>query len=219
MLSAALCDHSQPTGTVITQSFVSQGRGISYEVFGSGPASATVIVHGASGPAVMGYRTQAAFFASHGYRTLLVHYYDASRSRTPNTVNYTAWANAVSALVAILRRFDPQQSIYVVGYSLGASVALAAGSQQLPVSAVAEWYGSLPGAFFHSLKGMPPLLILHGQHDQNVQVTNARQLIRLCSMAGFTCASHIYPDEGHGFTGKALADADARTLAFFAAHP
>jgi dienelactone hydrolase len=108
--------------------------------------------------------------------------------------------------------------IYLVSYSLGASVALAAGSQRASVGAIADWYGSLPDSFFRSLKGMPPLLILHGQRDIIIPVSNARQLIRLCELAHFTCESHIYADEGHGFLGKALADADARTLAFFAKH-
>jgi carboxymethylenebutenolidase len=124
----------------------------------------------------------------------------------------------VRDLVATVRQAHPDEKIYLAGYSLGASVALAAGSQTLPVAAIAEWYGSLPDTFFRNLKGMPPLLILHGERDANVPVINARQLIRLCGMAHFTCESHIYPDQMHGFDEKATADADARTLAFFAQH-
>ena len=62
------------------------------------------------------------------------------------------------------------------------------------VSAVAEWYGSLPDEFFYQLKGMPPLLILHGQHDDNIPVSNAQQLIQLCRMKNFPCESDIYPN-------------------------
>jgi dienelactone hydrolase len=86
-----------------------------------------------------------------------------------------------------------------MGFSLGASVALSSGSQVIPVDAIAEWYGSLPDVFFFKLKGMPPLLILHGQRDDNIPVVNAQQIIQLCSMKRFTCESHIYPDQGHGF--------------------
>jgi dienelactone hydrolase len=205
--------------TATKESFSSQGRRVTYEVFGSEPANATLILlDGASGPEAPLYRQQAAFFAGHGYRTLLLHYYDATGSKAPVARNYGAWACAVRDLIATVRQSNRDEKVYLVGYSLGASVALATGSQQPPVAAIADWYGSLPDNFFHSLKDMPPLLILHGQRDGNIPVENAQQQIRLCGMAHFACENHIYPDLGHGFFGEAMADADARTLAFFAKH-
>ena len=107
------------------------------------------------------------------------------------------------------------RKIALIGFSLGASVALAAGSQEVPVTAIADWYGSLPDEFFNKLKGMPPLLILHGQLDEVIPIVNAQQLVRLCGMKQFTCESHFYPDQGHGFKGNALDDADKRTIDFF----
>jgi dipeptidyl aminopeptidase/acylaminoacyl peptidase len=95
-------------------------------------------------------------------------------------------------------------------------VALAAGSQVVPVDAIAEWYGSLPDEFFFRLKGMPPLLILHGARDGNIPIVNAKQLIQLCTMKGFACESHIYSDQEHGFVPPAYDDAVKRTLDFFA---
>lgn len=94
-------------------------------------------------------------------------------------------------------------------------MALGAGSQGIPVSAIADWYGSLPDEFFYHFQGMPPLLILHGEEDTNIPVINAQQLIKLCGLKQLTCENHIYPDQGHGFTGKALEDADRRTTDFF----
>ncbi len=208
-----------PAGKVAAERFLSHGREVEYEVFTSGtPIATLILLHGASGPEAQGYRRQAEFFASRGYRTLLLHYYAATGNKAINARNYAAWADAVRDLVTILRQASTNQKIYVVGYSLGASVALAAGSRKLPVTAIAEWYGSLPDEFFRNLKGMPPLLILHGERDANIPVSNAQQLIRLCGMAHFSCASHIYPDQMHGFDEKATVDADARTLTFFAEH-
>ena len=96
-----------------------------------------------------------------------------------------------------------------MGFSLGASVALAAGSQRVPVDAIADWYGSLPDSFFEQRKGMPPLLILHGQQDSTIPIVNAQQLARLCEM-------EHYGGEGHGFSDASLKDADQRTLEFLA---
>jgi dipeptidyl aminopeptidase/acylaminoacyl peptidase len=62
---------------------------------------------------------------------------------------------------------------------------------------------------------MPPLLILHGQHDDNIPVASALQIMQLCRMKSFTCESHIYPDQGHGFQPPAYDDAVKRTLDFF----
>lgn len=166
----------------------------------------------------MDYAAEAALFASHGYRTVLLHYYDATASHSPTDQNYAAWVNAVEDLVDELHRQTPNAKVYLVGYSLGASVALAAGSQRVPTDAIVEWAGSLPDVFFRQLKGMPPLLILHGRRDTNVPVHNAEQLIRLCGIAHFTCEHEIYPDQGHAFAGPALDDAQARTLAFLGAH-
>lgn len=63
---------------------------------------------------------------------------------------------------------------------------------------------------------MPPLLILHGQQDSIIPIVNAQQLARLCEMEHYSCESHLYAGEGHGFSSASLKDADQRTLEFFA---
>jgi dipeptidyl aminopeptidase/acylaminoacyl peptidase len=66
------------------------------------------------------------------------------------------------------------------------------------------------------MKSMPPLLILHGERDTNIPIINAQQLVKLCDIRQLRCDHHFYTDQGHGFYGTALEDADQRTLAFFA---
>jgi carboxymethylenebutenolidase len=198
--------------------FTSEERQVSYEIVGlesSGPL--IIMLHGASGPGVPLYRGLAQYFATKNYTVLFLHYFDAADTFRASDQNYVAWEKAVSDLVGECRK-NPKWSnrkIALLGFSLGASVALAAGSQAIPVNAVAEWYGSLPDEFFFKLKGMPPLLILHGQHDDNIPVANAQQIMQLCRMKSFTCGSHIYPDQGHGFKPPAYDDAVKRTLDFF----
>lgn len=182
-----------------------------YEVFGNGQPL-LILLHGSGGPDMPFYREQAELFASKGYTVFMPHYFDATGSHAPSTEHYQAWVNVVQTL---LSENPTSTQIVLLGYSLGASVALAAGSEKLPVTAIAEWYGSLPDEFFYHMRGMPPLLILHGEHDTNIPVMNAEQLISLCDMKQLTCESHIYPEQGHGFRGDDLQDADQRTLTFF----
>ncbi len=213
-----LCVAEVPALTQKVQHLQSaSGVAVTYEEFGDAASpDCLVLLHGASGPAVLTYRDQARFFASHGYRVLMPHYFDATHSTAPKPQNYAAWAALVTDFAAECRREPATRKVFVIGYSLGASVALAAGSQLPPVDAIAEWYGSLPDDFFYRFKGMPPLLILHGEQDTNIPLGNAEQLIKLCGLQHLRCEHHVYPGQGHGFTGEALGDAEERTLAFLA---
>ncbi|WP_433964741.1 dienelactone hydrolase family protein [Tunturiibacter gelidiferens] len=190
-----------------------------YEIFGGDDPGKPLLIllHGASGPSMGFYRDQAEYFSNNGYTVFLPHYFDATKSSNPTMDNYRAWVNVVKTLLSEqgISVAPAHRRSVLVGYSLGASVALAAGSQGVPVDAIAEWYGSLPDDFFYHLQGMPPLLILHGERDSSIPITNAQQLIKLCGIKQFQCESHIYADQGHGFVGAALKDADSRTLSFF----
>lgn len=196
--------------------FVSNGKTITYEVFaGKAVEDLLIFLHGASGPAVPLYREQAQYFAEQGFTVVYPHYFDTGSSIASDRA-YKVWVQAVVDLTQECRK-NPEWShrkIAVMGLSLGASVALATGSQMVGVDAIVDWYGSLPDEFFLSRKGMPPLLILHGMRDPVIPVINGQQLLRLCGLEHYTCESHFYPDQGHGFTRDALQDADRRTLDF-----
>jgi dienelactone hydrolase len=171
-----------------------------------------ILLHGVSGPSPF-YTQQAEFFAHHGFRVVLPHYLEASHGSAATDEHYEAWVTAIRNVMIAEGRPVPT---VIVGYSLGASIALALGSQGDGPDAIAEFYGSLPDRYFRDLRGMSPLLILHGDRDINIPATNAIQLAKLCSAAQFTCDMHIYPREGHGFTSEVLQDADQRVLQFFA---
>jgi dienelactone hydrolase len=199
--------------------FTFAGKTISVESYGEDlNRPILILLHGSGGPDAPMYRQQARFFADSGYNVLLMHFFDAASSRVPSSDNYRMWGAAVGELVRQCKGRAPgsHRKVGLLGFSLGASVALTVASQRADIDAVVDWYGSLPDESFYRLRGMPPLLILHGALDNNIPVINARQLIRLCEIERFTCDNHIYPDQGHGFQGKALEDADGRTLRFLA---
>ena len=202
--------------------FASGGRTVQYEVFPSARDDdpLLIVLPGTAGAESPFYRSRAQFYAGKGSTALLLHFYDAASSKAPAEATYRAWAAALTDLVQVCASKPgfKGREVFVIGYSLGASVALGAGSQGLPVRGIAEWYGSLPDQFFYAYKSMPPLLILHGGQDGNIPVMNAQQLVRLCGMKHLDCTDHIYPEEGHGFSESALPDAERRTLAFFRDH-
>src|ERR1700761_4693415 len=118
-----------------------QHHAMRYDTFGDPSSPATIIVlHGASGPSIPFYQEQATFFASHGYFVLFPHYFDATADHMPTDANYHAWVQAVTDLLSDQRSSfgNNKRHFGLVGMSMGSSVALAAGSQGMPVQAIAD---------------------------------------------------------------------------------
>jgi dipeptidyl aminopeptidase/acylaminoacyl peptidase len=216
-LSAATAFQAQ-TLPVEYETFVSQGKAVSCAVYGSHEATATIIfLRGASPSDLSLGRLEARFFAERGFRVLLPDYFTATATPQPTAANYRRWAQVVEDIVADLRSSPllRNKKIGLAGQAEGASVALIAGTQRLEVEAIAEWSGLLPNQFFSQVQSMPPLLILHGELDEQVPIFNARQLVRLCQLKDFTCEIQIYAGEGHVFSAHVMDSANQRALAFF----
>lgn len=168
-----------------------------------------VFLHGSAGAEP--YRALAQQWATEGYVVLFPHYYDAASATSPTDAHYGAWVDAVRD--CIKQQALAGKPVVLFGISLGASVALAAGTVLPNVDSVVDWAGSLPDTYFYHLQRLPPLLILHGDDDSNVPVVNARQLFELCRRVGTTCYGTIYRHDGHVFPNH-RDDAKARTRAF-----
>ena len=209
--------HAAPQTKAKILKVTSGDRRVNYEELSTGLETGTIVLlPGASGPGDRYYREQADLLFRQGFTVDILHYYDAADSHTPAAATYRAWINSVIALVHELQSQHALRpsSIAIVGDSLGASIALAAGSENLAVAGIVEWSGDLPDAFYKKLQGMPPLLILHGAKDRNIPVSNAYQLISLCHARSFQCESKIYPSEEHIFGKKALQQAQQSMITF-----
>ena len=214
-LAAALRAQTLP---VEYETFMSQGKPVSCSVYGSRDANATIIFLRGESPSELSLgRLEARFFADHGFRVLLPDYLSATPTAKPTVANYRRWAQVVEDIVADLRSrpLFRNKKIGLAGQSQGASVALIAATRRLEVEAIAEWSGLLPNEFFSQVQAMPPLLILHGEVDEQVPIVNARQLVRLCQLRDFTCEIQIFAGEGHVFAAHVTDSANQRALAFF----
>ena len=207
-LASVLAQAQAPPVEYIT--FSSHGRGISCAVYNTRDATATIIVLEGVSPA--DGVTEAQFFAGHGYRVLVPDYVSAAPSTKLTPANFRRWAQVVDDL---LNTQPHGGKIALAGQSLGASVALIAASNRSGVDAVVEWAGFLPNEFFAQVQTLPPLLIFHGERDEEVPVVNARQLVRLCKLKDLICEAPVYPGEGHVFSASAMESSNLRALNFF----
>jgi dienelactone hydrolase len=218
LLASALHAQNAPTEYA---TFTSHGKPVSCTVYEGHDAVATIILLRGSEPPDLGIaRSQAHFFAEHGFRVLLADYLKTTPTIEPTLANYRRWAQVVEDIVADLhaRPLPRDRKVALVGQSVGATVALLAGSRKMGVDSIAEWSGLVPNQFFSQVQNLAPLIIFHGEKDEQVPLVNARQLVRLCELKDFVCEAGIYPDEGHIFSSKAMDAANQRALIFFRAH-
>ena len=187
-------------------SFKSGGKVIhcdEYRVQNPTKAPAVIVLHGSGGLSSHNFpfAELAKRLSLQGFLILIPHYLDATDGSPANAeIHYEKWIKVTEDSLHYLRaRSDVDKTrIAILGFSLGASIALAAASQGLPVAAMVECSGSLPDDYFHRFRAMPPLLILHNAADPVMPASNAEQLARLCKMRQLSCQVHIGAGREHG---------------------
>ena len=217
-------------------SFSSDNRQIMLERFdpkAAGLHRAVMLVHGGAGPNE-DLRKSGIFEAltAAGYSVFMPHYFDGGGQWTPTSndpkqfITYIRTLNDACRYIAQQSGIDPG-GIGLVGFSLGGYLVLGLAEEErshppvLPspeIKAVVEMYGGMPDFAVDRMTTMPPVLILHGEDDDVVPVSRAHDLEKLLDKKNLPHETKIYPHQGHGFSGDALADANQRTVGFFTAH-
>jgi carboxymethylenebutenolidase len=212
-----------------TESFTSGGKKIQAEVFApasAGKHPAVMLLYGAGGLTQRGdrFRQYGTRLAEHGFVAVLVHYFDTTNSEQAGETNserFPLWWKAVYEGVGFAQHQAAvdKSRIGILGFSLGGYVALAEASQDKRVKAVAEYYGGMSDDFQQRVTHMPPTLILHGDKDSVIPVSQAYDLHKFLRKLGVSSELRIYPRQEHGFDsngdGVAAKDAWQRMLAFF----
>ena len=186
-----------------------------------------IILHGRNGVGEgkrSGTHQAARELARAGYVTLVPHYFGRNvpdpKNGRKNAHSHTVWTRTVIDTVSFATRRDnvnPRQ-IGLLGFSNGSWVALSVAARDRRVRGVVEYYGGYPGWDEIDPARLPPVLILHGDADRVVRVTEADKLEAILQEAGVPYDMHIYPTADHGFRGADREDALKRSLEFFAIH-
>lgn len=207
------------------------GRALTVEVMEPSDAiahPAVIVLHGADGPTRKGdeYRDVCRMLAQNGFVALRPHYFDAGPPPAPgyehlgNPLAHAAWLQAVGSTADYAQALPSvlHSAVGLMGFSLGAYLALAAGAIQQRYGAIVEFFGGLPMMVMGLASSMPPTLILHGGADAIVPVSEAYKVQRLYEQKKFTHEIHVYPGETHNFSDATRASAYARSLYFLKAH-
>ncbi len=215
----------------ITQSqasFESGGKDIRLDCFSpsaNGQRFPAVIgLHG-SGGGHASMADPASLLAEQGFAVYVLHYFDRTGTTEIDGLqtifrHFPVWMKTLWDAVSFVARqpqVDPER-IGLLGFSLGAYLALSASAIDSRIQAVVEFFGGMPKEMKLFARRLCPVLILHGEQDKTVPVEEAYHLQRILEKKQIAYEMHIYPGVGHGFSGETCRDAGLRTLAFFDKH-
>ncbi len=165
-----------------------------------------ILLTGSSGwkPA---YVETAICLGQAGFTTLVVDYLSETGYESPlkfRRRHWPYWQAVVRNAVALLQA-DPSvdgSRLALVGYSLGAFLAVSLACSLPEVKAVVDFFGggsSDDKVLNAQSTGFPPLLILHGDSDRVVPVRHAHSLHDAVVRNGGQVEMQIYHGAGHGF--------------------
>jgi len=204
--------------------FDSGGKAISLDGFvPEGDARrfpAVIGLHG-SGGSYASLTEPAAHLAAQGFAVYIPHYFERTGTseitdKESMVRHFPLWGKALWDAVGHVAgqgQVDPGK-IGLVGFSLGAYLALSVASVDPRIQAVVDFFGGFPKEMKFFMRRLCPTLILHGEADPTVPVEEAHHLQQMLENRGIPYEMHIYPGVGHRFDGETCRDAGQRTLAF-----
>jgi carboxymethylenebutenolidase len=214
----------------ITQSelvFETGGKNIRLDCFlpiGETKFPAIIGLHG-SGGGHASMAEPAGLLAAQGYAVYILHYFERTGTTEIDGLatiarNFPAWMKTLWDAVSFVSRqlsVDPER-IGLLGFSLGAYLALSAAAIDSRVKIVVDYFGGFPKEMKLFMRRFCPVLILHGDQDTTVPVAEAYHLQQMLEKKQIPYEMKIYPGAGHGFSGEIWRDSGLRTLAFLNQH-
>ena len=210
------------------RSFESGGKTIRVDSFV--PANeqahpAVIALHGSTGMAESISDKPASMLAAQGYAVLLLHFFDRSGTvaqPSPQEMHdlFPEWMAAIGDAIGYVGTLNHvvNTQTALVGFSLGAYLALAVGATDARVKAVVDFCGGLPEELHATSPKLPPTLILHGDQDKSVPIAEAYKIKELADKTGSVCEMHVYRGEGHFLSTFSMLDAAQRVQRFLGEH-
>ncbi len=208
--------------------FESGGKRIRLDCFlpnGEGQRFPAIIgLHG-SGGGHASMAEPANLLAAQGYAVYVLHYFERTGTTEIDGLatiarNFPAWMKTLWDAVSFVAgqpSVDPDR-IGLLGFSLGAYLALSAAAVDSRVKIVVDYFGGFPKEMKLFMRRFCPVLILHGEQDATVPVAEAYHLQQMLEKKQIPYEIKIYPGAGHGFSGEIWRDSGLRTLAFLNQH-
>lgn len=193
---------------------------------GPGPHPVVALLHGAHPRRVeRRYTEMGEDLARHGFLTVFVRVYERGRQGRGTRAEWRRSVGDALSYAAALPNADPSR-MGVVGFSLGAFLALEQSPRDPRIAAAVAFYGGITrGQTDLRLEGMPPVLLLHGTADRVVPARRSVEAAEQLRDSGRTADLIVYPAGRHGFCLNSRAseqvlagDAWARALAFLKVH-
>jgi len=204
-------------------SFESGGKTIRLDCFlpsGEGQPFPTVIGLYGFGGGSFSMAEPAGQLAERGFAVYLLHYFDRTgfveQEKSAIVLNFPVWMKTLWDAISFVEQ-QPQvdrERMGLVGFSLGGYLAVCGAAIDPRVKAVVEFFGGMPKEMKLFMRRLCPMLILHGEEDAIIPVSEAHHLREVLEKKNIPHEVRIYPGVGHGFDGEAWKDARMRSLAF-----
>lgn len=192
-----------------------------HEPGGDGKRPAILLLHGSGGNIGFWLDRLAPVLSSAGVALFAPHYFDrtgtqrADFAAITDGVHVPQWLETIDAALAFAAaqpRVDPAR-VALVGISLGAYLSLALAAEfsasseaavRKRIRCIVELSGGLAEPFASmATREFPPTLVLHGEADTVVPVSEARALDARLEALGVAHETRVLRGEGHWFSGGA----------------
>jgi carboxymethylenebutenolidase len=190
-----------------------------YSPSASGAHPAVILIHGSGGP-LRGADPIAQQASNMGINVFVPHYFERTGHdwvyNNQIEPHFLAWLQTLRdavSYVATQPGIDTNR-LALLGFSLGGFLATALAAQDKRISAVVEVAGGLPKHGIPEVEQLPPMLILHGDEDTRVPVTEAHDLEAVLKRLGTPYEKAILKGQGHFFQGMAQFQAMSKIAAF-----
>ena len=162
----------------------------------------------------------ATQLADQGFAVYILHFFDRTGPIEPEKsaliMNFPLWMKTLWDAVSFIEQqpaVDPTR-IGLIGFSLGGYLAVCGAAIDPRIKAVVEFFGGLPKEMKLFMRRLCPMLILHGESDPIIPVSEAYHLQEVLQRKNIPYEMQIYPGVGHGFIGETWVDAKVRSLGF-----